>query len=426
MLIKAMEEVAGLMERFIVGSGMIGEDGLLNDSCYPQRKYFTHESWSASPRFPYEGWYRREKDGGNPSCMTYGFAINELLNLARRHDDDKYAVMAERLADYIIGFQITDRARPTFGGFGTGELLNDSAHQLPMALLWLFRHTGNAKYRDSALLCLDNFVLRHHYQRDRQGKLTGAFFDYYSEARQRFESWGQPNRCAHSPLCFAFSLFAAYDLTGNLEYLEAVTRSYDWLLESYRGECLAAANGIEIGPEGDDRILGLIHRQVVPRYTGYLIHTLIGAWHYTGTRRYLDEAVRCAELVLPGQRSNGTFPLTLESEQYFPNTSNGAFGYLGGTLHLLYRVTGECRYETAAQRAVAALALDQIRNPAMTEQYGGILRKGGAAALEGMVHPFGYGWVVNGFQTLLNMQGVNLALDRCDYLGSPERHIYTR
>ncbi len=419
-------EIDKLISAFLVNSGLIGEDGLLNDSCYPQRKYLTHESWAASPRFPYEGWHRREQDGGNPDCMSYGFTINELLSQAKRHNDEKYIAMAERLADYVIGFQITDPARPTYGGFGTGELLNDSAHQLPMALLWLSHYTGKEKYRKSALLCLDNFLLNHHFQYDKYGKLTGVFYDYYSEARQRFESWGNPKRCAHSPLCFAFSLFAAYEHTGKEEYLSAVTKAYDWLMESYRGECLAVANGIEIGPEGDDRVIGLSHRQIVPRYTGYLIHTLIGTWHYSGERRYLEEAIRCAELILPGQRPDGSFPLTLEVEQYFPNTLSCAYGYLGGTLHLLARVTGNKRYDMAGMKAVAALINDQIRNPAMTEQYGGILRKGGASVLEGMVFPFGYGWVIDGFQTLLNMQGVNLALEHQSYLGMPDNHFWQK
>jgi hypothetical protein len=404
--------------RFITHSGIIGDDGLLNDSCYPERKYFTHESWAASPRFPYEGWYRRTNDGANPSCMSYGFAIVELMNLVKETGNLEYVDKAKRLADYVITFQITDPKRSTYGGFGTGELLNDSAHQLPMSLIWLYKQSGCEKYKDSALLCLDNFILKHHFQRSADGELTGVFYDYYSEERGRFESWGEPQRCAHSPLCFAFSLFAAYDLTGNEEYMLAVKKAYDWLMKSFKGECLAAYNGIVIAPEGEgDKVTGFAEKQIVPRYTGYLIHTLLGVYHYTGEKKYLNEAIRCAELVLPAQRKDGTFPLTVEFEQYFPNTQNGAYGYLGGTLHLLYLATGVEKYEKAALRAVCALETDQIRNPKMKHQHGGILRRGGASVLEGVVRPFGYGLVVDSFQTLLNIQGVNMILGKQDYIG---------
>ena len=51
-------------------------------------------------------------------------------------------------------------------------------------------------------------------------------------------------------------------------------------------------------------------------------------------------------------------------------------------------------------------------------QFGGIVRRGGASLLEGMVHPFGYGWVVDGFQTLLNQQGVLLYLEKESYIGT--------
>jgi hypothetical protein len=412
-----IREIYSLTQSFITHSGMIGEDGLLNDSCYPERKYFSHESWAASPRFPYEGWYRRTNDGANPSCMSYGFAIVELMNLVKETGELEYVNKAKRLADYVITFQITDPKRPAYGGFGTGELLNDSAHQLPMSLIWLYKQSGCEKYRDSALLCLDNFVLKHHFQRDADGELTGVFFDYYSEERGRFESWGEPERCAHVHLCFAFSLFTAYDLTGNPEYLLAVQRAYDWLMREYHGECLATCNGLKLSPEDPVKVIDLLDRQIVPRYTGYLIHTLLGLYHYTGDKKYLTEAVYCADTILPGQRADGTFPLSLELEKYFPNTQNGAYGYLGGTLHLLYLATGNEKYEHAAIRAVAALKLDQIDNSEMPHQYGGIVRRGGASVLEGVVRPFGYGFVVDTFQTLLNLQGINMLLGKQNYIG---------
>lgn len=413
-----VQEIKKLITHFVNHSGMIDNDGLLNDSCYPERKYFTHESWSASPRFPYEGWYCRVNDGANPDCMSHGFAIVELMNLFAETGDEQHLNRAKKLADYVISFQITDSQRPTYGGFGTGELLNDSAHQLPMSLIWLYEASGCVKYKDSALLCLDNFIINHHFQRDDNGKLTGVFYDYYSEERKRFESWGAPPRCAHSPLCFAFSLFAGYELTGNDKYLEAVKKAYDWLMDMFAGECLAAYNGIVIAPEGEgDEVIRFAEKQIVARYAGYIIHTLLGVYNYTGEKKYLDEAIRCADIVLPGQRENGTFPLVLELEKYFPNTQNGAYGYLGGTLHLLYQATGIEKYENAAQKAVTALQYDQIRNPDMEHQYGGIIRRGGASVLEGVTRPFGYGFVVDTFQTLLNTQGVNMILDLQNYIG---------
>lgn len=415
---KDIEQIKDFITHFITHSGMIGDDGLLNDSCFPEKKYFTHESWSASPRFPHEGWYCRTSDGANPNCMSYGFAIVELINLAKENGNTEYIEKAKRLADYVISFQITESSRPTYGGFGTGELLNDSAHQLPMSLIWLYKETGCEKYKDSALLCLDNYILNHHFQRDNSGRLTGVFYDYYSEERARFESWGQPGRCAHSPLCFAFSLFAGYELTGNEEHLLAVKKAYDWLMESYSGECLAAYNGIIIAPEGEgDKITGFAEKQTVPRYAGYIAHTLLGVYNYTGEKKYLDEAIKCAELILPCQRQDGTFPLAQELEQYFPNTQNGAYGYLGGVLHLLYQATGNEKYEDVAIKAVSALKLDQIINPKMKNQYGGIVRRGGASVLEGITQPFGYGFTVDVFQTLLNLQGVNMLLDRQNYIG---------
>jgi len=413
-----IENIHELIHNFIDHSGMLGDDGLLNDSCYPERKYFTHESWSASPRFPYEGWYRRASDGANPDCMSYGFTIVELMNLFKETGEQEYVEKAKKLADHAITFQITDPKRPTYGGFGVGELLNDSAHQLPMSLIWLYKQSGCEKYKDSALLCLDNYVLNHHFQRDTSGELTGVFYDYYSEERGRFESWGEPQRCAHSPLCFAFSLFAAYDLTGNEEYMLAVKKAYDWLMKSYRGECLATYNGIIIAQEGEsNEVTGFADKQVVPRYAGYIIHTLLGVYNFTEDKKYLKEAIRCAELILPGQRQDGTFPLTLEFEKFFPNTQNGTYAYLGGTLHLLYLATGIEKYEEVAVKAVCALKNDQVRNPEMKHQYGGILRRGGASVLEGVVRPFGYGLVVDSFQTLLNLQGVNMLLGTQNYIG---------
>lgn len=416
-MIKSIIKINDLIINFITHSGMIGEDGLLNDCCYPEKKYFTNESWSASPRFPQQGWVRRENEGANPDCMAYGFAINELVNLEAETGDGKYLAMAERLADHIITFQITDPDRPTYGGYGKGELLNDSAHQLPMALLRLYDRSGNKNFRKSGLLCLDEFLLNHHFQHNAHGELTGVFFDYFSEERNRFESWGAPERCAHVHLCFAFSLFTAYDLTGNPEYLLAVQRAYDWLMREFKGECLAACNGLRLNLEGPVKVTGMLDRQTVPRYIGYLIHTLLGVYHYTGDEKYLAEAVRCAETILPGQRADGTFPLTLELEKSFPNTQNGAYGYLGGTLHLLYNATGDEKYERVAIKAVSALKLDQINNPDMKHQHGGIVRRGGASVLEGMVRPFGYGFVVDTFQTLLNLQGVNMLLEKQNYIG---------
>jgi uncharacterized protein YyaL (SSP411 family) len=295
--------------------------------------------------------------------------------------------------------------------------LNDSAHQLPMALIRLYSQTGAEKYKSSALQCLDNFVLNHHFQRSVDGELTGVFFDYFSEERNRFESWGEPERCAHVHLCFAFSLFAAYDLTGKPEYLQAVQKAYDWLMMEFKGECLAACNGLRLSPEDPVKICGMLTRQTVPRYTGYLIHTLLGLYRYTNERKYLDEATRCADMIIPGQRPDGTFPLTLELEKFFPGTQNGAYGYLGGTLHLLYLATNNEKYELSAIRAVSALKFDQINNPDMQHQHGGIVRRGGASVLEGIVRPFGYGFVVDTFQTLLNLQGVNMILGKQDYIG---------
>lgn len=413
--------ILDLLHYFIENSGMIGDDGLLNDCCYPERKYFTHESWSASPRFPQEGWVRRVSNGANPDCMAYGFAINELVNLVKVKGDRKYLAMAERLADYVIAFQITDPGRPTWGGYGKGELLNDSAHQLPMALLRLYDHTGKEKYKESALLCLEQFLLNHHFQHDKNGELTGVFFDYFSEERNRFESWGEPERCAHVHLCFAFSLFTAYEITANPSYLLAVQSAYDWLMDEYKGECLAKCNGLRLNLNGPAEVTGMLERQTVTRYTGYLIHTLLGLFHYTGGEKYLSEAIRCADVILPGQRDDGTFPLTLELEKFFPRTQNGAYGYLGGALHLLYNVTNDERYEAAAVSAVSALKYDQIRNPLMKHQYGGIVRRGGASVLEGVVCPFGYGFVVDTFQTLLNLQGVNMLLGIENYIGGISR-----
>ena len=416
-MINNLKNIKKSISHFITQSGMIGKDGLLNDSCYPEKKYFTNESWSASPRFPYEGWYRREDSGANPDCMAYGFAIVELLNLFKGTGEREYLDKAKRLADHVITFQITDQKRPTYGGFGVGELLNDSAHQLPMSLIWLYKQTGCEKYKNSAFLCLDNFVLNHHFQRNAHGELTGVFFDYFSEERGRFESWGNPERCAHVHLCFAFSLFAAYELTSNPEYLLAVQRAYDWLMREFKGECLAACNGLKLSPEDPVEVTGMLDRQTVPRYTGYLIHTLLGLFQYTRNRKYLDEAIRCADTILPGQRADGTFPLTVELEKNFPNTQNGAYGYLGGTLHLLYLAAGNEKYELAAVKAISALKLDQISNPELKHQYGGIVRRGGASVLEGVVRPFGYGLVVDTFQTLLNLQGVNMILGKQNYIG---------
>ncbi|MDD3154314.1 MAG: hypothetical protein PHS41_05555 [Victivallaceae bacterium] len=411
------------IETFLDRSGFVGKGGVLNDSCYPDAKYFTHESYAASPRFPHRNWYCREHDGGNPNAMTYGFAIGEFVRRFRKSGDERFLRTAEKLADHILKFQILDRKRRTWGGFGSGELLNDSAHQLPYALLRLAEcsQTGANRYRDRALLCLDHFILGHHCQCDASGEPTGVFYDFFSEERNRFESWGEPQRCAHSPLCFAFSLFAGYAATKDKRYLTAVRRSYDWLLREYHGEILSSANGIEIAPEGEgDHVLGFGARQVVPRYTGYLIHTLLGTCFFCGGEEiYLREAVRCGELILDAQRPDGTFPITREIEEFFPNTTNGAYGYLGGTFHLLALATGERKFERAAERAVRALRLDQCKNPAM-DQFGGILRKGGASVLEGMIHPFGYNWVVDGFQTLLNQQGIHLLLEQDSFLGGSE------
>ena len=274
------------------------------------------------------------------------------------------------------------------------------------------------RFRKSALLCLDNFVLGHHFQRGKDGKLTGVFFDYFSEKRNRFESWGEPERCAHSPLCFGFSLFAGYAETGKQEYLDAMLLAYDWLIREFKNEPLSCANGIAITPESEPfRVLGLHHIQTVPRYTGYLIHTLLGAWHFSNDERYIHEAVKCADSILDAQRADGTFPLTKEIEEFFPNTLNGAYAYLGGTLHLLALVTREERFENAALRACAALKLDQCRSRKMP-QFGGIVRRGGASCLEGMIHPFGYGWVVDSFQTFLNQQGLLMMLEKETYIGS--------
>lgn len=418
-------EIHEQLATFIRNSGMIGEDGILNECYYPLRSEFTHESWSASPRYTREGWYRRELDGGNPNCMAYGFAINELTFLFRDTGDESYLARAKRLADYIIGYQITDRSRRTFGGFGTGELLNDSAHQLPMSLLNLHVCCGEPRYRDAALLCLDHFVLRHHCQRDSRGELTGVFYDHFDESKNRFDNWGEPGRCAHSPLCFAFSLFAAYDLTGNREYLDAVRLSYDWLLREYEGQCLARYNGIAISPEDPPRKVQFLAEQTVPRYVGYIIHTLLGVSLYTKDLSYLAEAERCADMILPAQREDGTFPLCAELEKFYPRTQNGAYGYLGGPLYLLYCATGKKAYLDSATRAVEALALDQIHNKEL-RQCGGIVRRGGASVLEGMVTPFGYGFVTDVFQTLLNMQGVNMLLGKQSYIGMVNEDKFPR
>ena len=412
-------EISGNLEHFMLHSGITDANGKLYDSCYPQRKFFTHESYAASQKFPHEGWYDRESEGGNPNAMSYGFAIGEYTRLFCETGNEKCLKIAEALADHILDFQILDKSRRVYGGFGKGELLNDSAHQLPYALLRLASASPKGDlYRERALLCLDNFVLKHHLQRDEKGELNGIFFDFFSEERNRFESWGEPERCAHSPLCFGFSLLAAYGMTGKVEYLQGVTRCYDWLMDAFKGEPLSCANGIAISPEAEEfKVLGLHNVQTVPRYTGYIIHTLLGAWYYSGDDRYIHEAARCADLILDAQREDGTFPLTKEIEKYFPTTSNGAFGYLGGTLHLLALATGDQKYEDAARRAVSALKQDQCSHPDMP-QFGGIVRRGGASLLEGMVHPFGYGWVVDGFQTLLNQQGVLLYLEKESYIGT--------
>ena len=411
-------EIEEHLEEFLLNSGFVADNGTLNDSCYPQRKFFTHESYAASQRFPHEGWYNRESEGGNPNAMTYGFAIGEFVRLYCENDNTEALHIAEKLADHLLDFQILDKSRRTYGGFGKGELLNDSAHQLPYALLRLAAVSEKGPlYRERALLCLDNYVLNHHLQRNEKGELNGVFYDYFSEERNRFESWGEPERCAHSPLCFAFSLLGAYGMTRKEEYLQGVTRGYDWLIEAFDGHPLSCANGITISPEAEPfKVLGLHNVQTVPRYTGYIIHTLLGAWYYSRDDKYIEEARRSADLIMDAQREDGTFPLTKEIEEYFPNTSNGAFGYFGGTLHLLALATGEQRYEDAARRAVAALALDQCQNRKMP-QFGGIFRRGGASCLEGMIHPFGYGWVVDGFQTLLNQQGVLLYLEKESYIG---------
>ena len=214
--LETIREIEKNIEHFMFNSGLIGEDGIMNDYCYPQRKFFTHESYAASQQFPVEGWYRREKEGGFPNAMSYGFAIGEFSRIYAESGKQEALSIAEGLADYILTFQILDEKRPNFGGFGTGTLLNDSAHQLPYALLRLAEVSPSGeKYKESAMLCLNNFVLNHHFQRDDNGKLTGVFFDFFSEERNRFESWGEPERCAHSPLCFGFSLLAGYAATGN-------------------------------------------------------------------------------------------------------------------------------------------------------------------------------------------------------------------
>lgn len=51
----------------------------------------------------------------------------------------------------------------------------------------------------------------------------------------------------------------------------------------------------------------------------------------------------------------------------------------------------------------------------MEHQYGGIVRRGGASVTEGVTRPFGYGFVVDTFQTLLNVQGVNMLLGQQNY-----------
>ncbi|MBO5899822.1 MAG: hypothetical protein J6Q80_03725 [Lentisphaeria bacterium] len=415
---EAIREIEKKIEQFMFNSGLIGADGILNDYCYPQLEYFTHESYAASQGFPVSGWYRRENEGGNPNAMSYGFAIGEFSRIYAETGRPEALSIAEGLADHILKYQILDESRPNYGGFGDGSLLNDSAHQLPYGLLRLAELSEQGeKYRASAVLCIENFVLNHHFQRDENGKLTGVFFDFFSEERNRFESWGEPQRCAHSPLCFGFSLLAGYSATGNRECLDALLLAYDWLIREFGGYALSSANGINISPQGTPfKVLGRHHIQTVPRYTGYCIHTLLGAWHFSNDTRYIDEAVKCADLIIGDQRENGTFPLTSEIEKYFPNTLNGAYGYLGGTLHLLALATGNAKYEAVAQRAVAALKLDQCQNPEMP-QYGGIFRRGGASRLEGMVHPFGYGWVADSFQTLLNLQGVTMIQEKDSYIG---------
>jgi hypothetical protein len=417
---KEAEYSLDLIHHFLTNSGMIGEDELLNDYSYPEKAFFTAESWAAAPRFGHEGWYRRENGGANPGAMAHAFVILELLNISIENDDNKFVAMAEKLADHMIKYQITDKKRAVYGGFGKAELVNDSAHQLPMALLWLYSRNNKDKYRDAALICLDNFVLNHHFQRDTNGALTGVFYDYYSEERNRFESWGADFKCAHSPLCFAFSLFAAYEFTGNLEYLEAVSKAYDWLIHSFNGKCLASHNGIEIHSNNSRETIKMSHKQVVPRYAGYIIHTLLGTWHYTKEKRYLDEAVRCGDLIIAGQRTDGSFPLSLELEQYYPGAQNGAFGYLLGPLHLLYLASGKKRFEESASKAVFALSRDQVRNPSITKQYGGILRKGGTSVLEGVFRHFGYGFVTDTFQAALTCQGLNIFLEKYAYIGMPD------
>ena len=417
--IPTIQNIENDIEEFLLNSQIISENGTLNDSCYPQKEFFTSESYAASQKFPVEGWYNRESEGGNPNAMSYGFAIGEYTRIYAETGNRKALEIAKKLADHILKFQILDPARRNYGGFGTGELLNDSAHQLPYGFLRLAAELPDGeRFRKSALLCLDNFVLNHHFQRDENGKLTGVFFDYFSEKRDRFESWGEPERCAHSPLCFGFSLFAGYAATGKQEYLDAMLLAYDWLIREFKGEPLSCANGIAISPESEPfKVLGLLNRQTVPRYTGYLIHTLLGAWHFSNDTRYIDEAVKCADSILDAQREDGTFPLTKETEEFFPTSSNGAFAYFGGTLHLLALATKEERFENAALRACAALKLDQCRSRKMP-QFGGIFRRGGASRLEGMIHPFGYGWVVDSFQTFLNQQGILMMLEKESYIGS--------
>ena len=48
-LISDISAVERDIETFLLHSGFVGPDGILNESCYPQRKYFTHESYAGSP-----------------------------------------------------------------------------------------------------------------------------------------------------------------------------------------------------------------------------------------------------------------------------------------------------------------------------------------------------------------------------------------
>lgn len=321
------------------------------------------------------GYNWRKKEYNYVYHEITGYAISVFSSRFRITKDENYLKYAIQSADYLLGLQCLDEARPEYGAVAHSLSLPDLTVSKEYysfdnaVILQGLMDLCNVTKKDEYYYCslkIGNWLL------DKMQNNDGSFLACYDGKTKKYvrksRGFSSDRGCLH--IKNAIGLLKLGKASGESKYIESAKRLIKW--------------GINLQNEDGAFRSNVFGRDICTHTHCYATEGLLYGYYVSGEDVYLTSSVKSGDWLLSAQNDNGS--LTKRKKHLRERFDNKYYRWFRRFLEfeasdetaqavriwlILYHLTGNKKYRYAAERGVEFLKTIQCQDPEDANMTGG-------------------------------------------------------